>query len=66
MPVTMADKLFQINIDAYFNSPKKNGSPRAKTGAAQDFVGPGRINSNIVLDHQEDYHPFENNFQILG
>jgi hypothetical protein len=65
MPVTIADKLFQININAYFNFPKKNGSARVKTGAVQDFVGPGRINSNIVPDHQKDYHPFENNFQIL-
>ena len=65
MPVTLADELFRININAYFNSPKKDGSPKVKKGAVQDFVGPGRINSNIVPDHQEDYHPFENNFQIL-
>jgi hypothetical protein len=65
MPVEIADRLFRINIDAYFNSPKRDGSPRAKKGACQDWVGPGPIRASTVPDHQEDYRPFENNFQIL-
>lgn len=62
MPVDLADQLFRININAYFNSPKRDGSSKVKTGACQDFVGPGPINSKMV---REDYRPFENNFQIL-
>lgn len=65
MPVDTADRLFRININAYFNSPKRDGSARAKTGACQDWVGPGRIRASTVPDHQDDYRPFENNFSLL-
>jgi hypothetical protein len=65
MQVDTADRLFRININAYFNSAKRDGSPRAKTGACQDWVGPGPIRSGTVPDHQEDYRQFENNFQML-
>ena len=65
MPVNTADRLFRININAYFNSAKRDGSPRAKTGACKDWVGPGPIRSGTVPDHQEDYRLFENNFQML-
>ena len=59
MPVNIADNLFRININAYFNTPKKNGGVKVQKGAVQDFVGPGCINSTVVPDHQEDYHPYE-------
>lgn len=65
MPVDIADRLFRININAYFNTPKLDGSPKIKNGACQDWVGPGPIRASTVPDHQEDYRPFENNFQLL-
>ncbi|MFH1559978.1 MAG: hypothetical protein ABID84_00995 [Chloroflexota bacterium] len=65
MPVNTADQLFHININAYFNSPKRDGSPKVKRGACQDWVGPGPIPTSIVPDHKQDYLPFENNFELL-
>jgi hypothetical protein len=65
MPTDIADRLFRINIDAYFNSPRRDGSARVKKGACQDWVGPGPIRAGTVPDHQEDYRPFENSFGIL-
>lgn len=65
MPVKVADALFRINIDAYFNGLKRDGTPRAKSGAVQDWVGPGPLKSRMIPDHQQDYWPFENLFSIL-
>lgn len=65
LPVLDAERLFRVNIDAYFNGRKKDGNPRKKSGACQDFVGPGKINSTVVPDHQEDYAPYENRFNLL-
>ena len=63
MPV--ADAAFRVNINHYFNQPKKDGSPRRRTGAVQDFVGPGTINLFNVPDHKEDYLRFQGAFHLL-
>ena len=65
MPVSAAEAAFRINIDAYFNGMKLDGTPRAKKGACQDFVGPGRFNSGTVPNHHEDYSPYEGRFDLL-
>ena len=65
MPVAAAEAAFRINIDAYFNGMKLDGTPRSKKGACQDFVGPGRFNSGTVPDHHKDYAPYEGRFDLL-
>lgn len=65
LPVAVAEEAFRINIDAYFNGLKRDGTPRAKKGACQDYVGPGVL-THGVPDHREDFLPYENKFSILG
>ena len=65
LPVSVAETLFRININAYFNGMKLDGTPRIKKGACQDFVGPGRFNSGTVPNHHEDYVPYEGRFDLL-
>lgn len=64
MPVAAAEAAFRLNIDAYFNNPKKDGSARRPNGAVRDFVGPGELTHNIP-DHREDYLRFEGAFHVL-
>lgn len=66
MPVGEAERLFRINVESYFNQLKSDGTPRAKSGAVQDFVGPGTLNSKVVLDHHQDYAPYEDAWDRLG
>jgi hypothetical protein len=65
MPVVEADRLFRININGYFNTPKLNGEPKSKSGAVQDFVGPGPIRTTTIPIHPEDYAPYENAWENL-
>lgn len=65
LPVAAAEEAFRINIDAYFNGTKKDGTPRSKKGACQDFVGPGPFTSTSVPDHHEDFAPYEGRFDLL-
>jgi hypothetical protein len=46
MPVDIADRLFRININAYFNSPKLDGSPKVKKGACQDLHSADPVDNN--------------------
>ncbi len=64
MPVADAEAAFRVNIDGYFNRPKKDGSARRPYGVVSDFVGPGELTNNIP-DHREDYLRFEDAFQVL-
>jgi len=65
LPVSVAENAFRININAYFNGTKKDGSHRSKRGACQDFVGPGPFTHRTVPDHHEDFVPYENRFDLL-
>lgn len=65
LPVLVAEAAFRINIDAYFNGLKLDGTPRSKNGACQDFVGPGPFRTGTVPDHHEDYAPYEGRFDLL-
>jgi hypothetical protein len=65
LPVSVAEAAFRINVDAYFNGLKSDGTPRSKNGACQDFVGPGSFKSGTVPDHHEDYVPYEGRFDLL-
>lgn len=64
MPVAAAEAAFRVNINAYFNQPKHDGSARRPNGAVRDFVGPGDLTHNIP-DHREDYLRFEGAFHVL-
>lgn len=64
MPVAAAEAAFRLNIDAYFNRPKKDGTARRPYGAVKDFVGPGELTHNVP-DHREDYLRFEGAFHVL-
>jgi len=66
LPVEIAESGFRINVDAYFNGFKKNGEPRSKQGSCQDFVGPGPLRSSSIPDHQDDFLPYEEAFDLLG
>lgn len=65
LPVSFAEAAFRVNIDAYFNGVKLDGTPRSKNGACQDFVGPGPFRSGTVPDHHKDYAPYEGRFDLL-
>lgn len=65
MPVDVAERLFRINMNAYFNALKADGTPKVKKGACQDWVGPAACRSGVIPDHKHDYVPFENNFDLL-
>jgi hypothetical protein len=65
MPAAVAEAAFRVNINAYFNGVKLDGTPRSKRGACQDYVGPGRFNSGTVPNHYEDYAPYEGRFDLL-
>lgn len=65
MPVDEADRLFRLNVHGYFNTPKRNGEPKSKSGPVQDFVGPGSIRTTTIPIHPEDYAPYENAWEIL-
>lgn len=65
LPISVAEAAFRINIDAYFNGLKLDGTPRSKNGACQDFVGPGPFRTGTVPDHHEDYAPYEGRFDLL-
>jgi hypothetical protein len=64
MPVAAAESAFRLNINAYFNQPKRDGSARRPYGAVRDFVGPGELTHNIP-DHRGDYLCFEGAFEAL-
>jgi len=66
MPVAVAEEEFFKNVDEHFNGVRiKDGKPRIKKGACQDFVGPGPINAKVVSDHREDFIPYEGRFDPL-
>lgn len=65
LPVAVAEREFRKNINTYFNGTKRDGTPRSKNGAAQDFVGPGACSTKIIIDHKEDYAPYEDRFDLL-
>jgi len=66
LPTEIADKLFRINIEAYFNGLKLDGTPRSKRGVCQDYVGPSPFNSGTVPNHHQDYLPYENSFDLIS
>lgn len=65
-PAETASTLFRININAYFNGVKLDGTPRSKKGVCQDYVGPAPFNVGTVPDHHQDFLPYENNFDLLS
>ena len=65
LPVSVAETAFRVNIDAYFNGMKLDGTPRSKKGSCQDYVGPGRFDCGTVPNHHEDYAPYEGRFDLL-
>jgi len=65
LPVSVAERAFRVNIDAYFNGAKRDGTPRSQRGACQDFVGPGPFTAGTVPDHHQDYAPYEGRFGLL-
>lgn len=65
MPVAEAERIFRINVDAYYNTPKVDGTFKKQQGTFGDFVGPPPINSNVVPDHHKDYAPYENAWEVL-
>lgn len=64
MPVAAAEAAFRLNIDAYFNTPKKDGSAKRPNGAVRDFVGPGELTHSIP-DNRNAYLRFEGAFHVL-
>lgn len=65
LPVSVAEEAFRININAYFNGLKHDGTARSKKGACQDFVGPSQFKSASVPDHHDDYASYEGRFDLL-
>ena len=66
IPVSVAETIFRRNVDAYWGSPRLDGSPKRQSGQTDIFVGGGKFgHANIVPDQRSEIAPYESLWDLL-